>query len=186
MAGFKAAVRYAKGLFTFAKENANATEVYNEMKGLAKSLKENRELIVFLGSPVIENKKKVAISKEIFKGFSATTVSFINLLIKHGRGNLLGLVAERYVDLYNIDNNIKTAEITSAVALDKKSLDLILANAGIEFDQDTQIDLKTKVDESLIGGFILRVGDQQVDASIKHKLNQFKNQFDNDDYVVKF
>ncbi|MDH0658359.1 MULTISPECIES: ATP synthase F1 subunit delta [Empedobacter] len=177
MAGFRAAQRYAKSLMQFANETNQADVVYAEMNDVCKIIKESDDLKSFLNSPIIEASKKEVVLKEIFKSFSKTTNTFISLVVKQGRENILSKIADQFIANYNLANNIVTAEITSAVQLDQKTIDNIVAKAKQTLAAGSQVNVVNKIDVSLIGGFILKIGNTQIDSSIKTKLATLKKDF---------
>ena len=186
MAGFRAANRYAKGLMQFALE-ANQTDlVYAEMNEVVKIIKGSDDLRVFLNSPILDAKTKEAILSQIFAGFSKTSQTFISLVVRQGRENILSKIAEQYITIYDIMNNVVTAEITSAVELDQPTIDKIVAKAKEGLDTNAQVKVINKIDASLIGGFVLKVGNTQIDSSIKTKLASLKKEFLNNDYIPKY
>lgn len=177
MAGFRAAQRYAKSLMQFASETSQADVVYAEMNDISKIIKENEDLRNFLNSPIIDASKKEVVLKEILKSFSKTTITFISLVVKQGRENILSKIADQFIANYNLANNIVTAEITSAVQLDQKTIDKIVAKAKQTLAEGSQVNVVNKIDASLIGGFILKIGNTQIDSSIKTKLATLKKDF---------
>lgn len=185
MAGIRAAKRYAKGLMQFASESNQAQQIDQEMMDLKNAVESNRELAQFLNSPVLDAKKKNAAAKEIFKDFSKSTQNFIQLVINQGRGGILKDIAVQYHDLYNHLNNIRTAEVVSAVELDGSTVQQIVDHAKNTIGSGYSFEIQNKIDPSLIGGFILRVGDKQVDASVKSKLTRLKKDFDKNEYIPK-
>ena len=186
MAGFRAANRYAKGLMQFALE-ANQTDlVYAEMNEVVKIIKGSDDLRVFLNSPILDAKTKEATLSQIFAGFSKTSQTFISLVVRQGRENILSKIAEQYITIYDIMNNVVTAEITSAVELDQPTIDKIVAKAKEGLDTNAQVKVINKIDASLIGGFVLKVGNTQIDSSIKTKLASLKKEFLNNDYIPKY
>lgn len=186
MAGFRAAKRYAKGLMQFATEINQAPQINQEMIDLKNALNNNRELVQFLNSPVLDAKRKNAIAKEIFKDFSQPTQNFIQLVITHGRGNSLKEIAVQFSDLYNKLNNIRKAEVVSAVQLDDSMVQQIVDQAKQTMGSEYSYEIENRVDPNLIGGFVLRVGDKQVDSSVRSKLNRLKQEFDKNEYIPKF
>ena len=186
MAGFRAANRYAKGLMQFALE-ANQTDlVYAEMNEVVKIIKGSDDLRVFLNSPILDAKTKEATLAQIFASFSKTSQTFISLVVRQGRENILSKIAEQYNAIYDIMNNVVTAEITSAVELDQPTIDKIVAKAKEGLDANAQVKVVRKIDASLIGGFVLKVGNTQIDSSIKTRLASLKKQFSNNDYIPKY
>ncbi len=186
MAGFRAAHRYAKGLMEFANEANQTDVVYAEMNDVSKIIKENDDLRIFLNSPVIDAKKKEAVLNEIFKSLSKTSQTFISLVVRHGRENILSKIADQFIALYDQANNIVTAVITSAVQLDQNTIDTIVSKAKQTLAANSQVKVENKVDASLIGGFVLKIGNNQVDSSIKTKLATLKKDFSKNEYIPKF
>lgn len=185
MAGIRAAKRYAQGLIQFANESNQAEKVNQEMIDLKKSIEGSRELSVFLASPILDTKKKNIIGAELFKDFSQVTKNFIQLVINQGRGDILGQITEQYTHLYNRQNNISVAEIISAVELDEAMIQEIVSSAKNTLGSDNTFEIDSKVDPDLLGGFILRVGDKQIDSSVRSKLNRLKKEFDKNEYIPK-
>lgn len=186
MAGFRAAKRYAKGLMQFATETNQAQQINQEMTDLKNAVSNSRELMNFLNSPVLDSKRKNAVAKEIFKDFSQPSRNFIQLVINQGRGGILKEIAVQFNDLYNKLNNIHKAEVVSAVQLDDAMVQEIVDQARQVMGPDYAYEVENKVDPNLIGGFILRVGDKQVDSSVRSKLVRLKKEFDKNEYIPKF
>ncbi|MBV7440192.1 ATP synthase F1 subunit delta [Weeksellaceae bacterium TAE3-ERU29] len=178
MANYRVAKRYAKAFMEVLPAERQEV-VIGEMRDIIKSLKANKNLRAFLGSPIISEEKKLSISKDIFKAFSNETQNLIMLLIKNGRSENLKEVANSVIEQYRTLNGIKKAIITSATPLTEEQLNDIVQevtrNLAIE---SKKIEVEQKIDESLIGGFILRVDDKQFDTSIKTRLNKIKQEFD--------
>lgn len=186
MAGFRAAKRYAKGLMQFAAEINQASQINQEMVDLKNALNDSRELTQFLNSPVLDAKRKNVIAKEIFKDFSQPTQNFIQLVINQGRGSGLKDIAIQFNELFNKLNNIRKAEVVSAVKLDDSMVQQIVDQAKQTMGAEYSYEIENRVDPNLIGGFILRVGDKQVDSSVRSKLNRLKQEFDKNEYIPKF
>lgn len=186
MAGFRAAKRYAKGLMQFAVETNQADKINQEMTDLKNAMENSRELAQFLNSPVLDAKKKNVIAKEIFKEFSQTTQNFIYLVINQGRGGFLKEIAIQYHDLYNKLNNIRKADVVSAIQLDDAMVQQIVDQAKQTMGAGYSYEIENKVDPNVIGGFILRVGDKQIDSSVRSKLTRLKKEFDKNEYIPKF
>lgn len=186
MAGIRAAKRYAKGLMQFAVETSQADRLNQEMIDLKNSIQESRELSSFLASPVLDAKRKVAISKELFKDFSVVSKNFIELVINQGRGDILRDIAIQFSEQYNKNHNITTAEFISAIPFDTEMVNNIVMEAKQKLGDTSTINIETKVNPELIGGFVLRMGDKQIDSSIKSKLNRLKKDFEKNDYITKF
>lgn len=185
MAGFKAATRYAKGLMQFATEVGQADQINQEMIEIKNAIESNRELAQFLGSPLLDSKRKNIVAKEIFKDFSPATQNFISLVINHRREKGLKEIATHFNHLYNLKNNRRTAEVYTATQLDDSLIQQIVEKSKATLGANYSYVIENKVDPSLIGGYILRVGDKQIDASIKSKLDRLKQEFDKNEYIPK-
>ena len=107
-------------------------------------------------------------------------------VVRHGRENILSKIADQFISLYDLANNIVTAEITSAVQLDQNTIDNIVAKAKQTLAANSQVKVENKIDASLIGGFVLKIGNNQVDSSIKTKLATLKKDFSKNEYIPKF
>lgn len=186
MAGFRAAKRYAKGLMDFGNETNQAELLNQEMTDLKNSIGASRELSSFLASPALDPKRKVAVAKELFKDFSKVSRNFIELVISQGRGNILKEIAEQYNEQFNKLHNITIAEFVSAVELDTEIINRIVNETKQKLGDNSTINIQTNIDSELIGGFVLRMGDKQIDSSLRSKLNRLKKDFERNEYIVKF
>lgn len=172
MAGLKVAGRYAQSLVELANEMQNTDAVLKDMELLLATTNENKDFHVFLNSPLIKADKKNSIFDKLFGGFQEVTIKFIHLLTKNKREMILPVIAEEFIAKLNEIRGIVPITLTSAVKLDEgvKATILEKLNKSIQ----GSIELTEKVDESLIGGFVVRMGDTRIDASIAHQLNEMK------------
>ena len=178
MANYRVAKRYAKAFMEILPEQKQE-KALDEMKNIVKSLKEIKSLRAFLNSPIISEEKKLGIAKEVFKSFSKETQNLIALLIQNGRSENLKEVANSVIQEYRTRHGIKKAIITSADKLSEEQLTAIIQKIKSDLAIDTnKIEVEQRIDESLIGGFILRIDDTQFDTSIKTRLNKIKQEFD--------
>ena len=184
MVGTRAALRYAKATLNLAKEKGFAKEVNDDMILIQSTIEENHDLEVMLKSPIIKSKAKKSVLTEIFgKKVNGITLGLLNLLIENKRPALLILVAKEYIVIYDFLKGIEVAEVTSAVPLTKDLEKAILAR--VEEALGKQITLNNVVDPSIIGGFVLRVGDKQYDSSVSYRLKDLLSQFEDNQYVSK-
>ncbi|WGF93586.1 ATP synthase F1 subunit delta [Aequorivita marisscotiae] len=172
----RAAIRYAKAILQKANENNTEAVVFGDMQSVYTTLEDSRELRAVLQSPVIKaNDKKEALLK-IFKKQSEATHSLINILIANKRASLLGSVAKSYVDIYNTQQGVKTATVITAVPLTSEMETKVLAKVK-ELTGSDKVTLNHQIDSEIIGGFILRMGDTQYNASIANQLGNLKREF---------
>jgi F-type H+-transporting ATPase subunit delta len=184
MKGTRAALRYAKAVLNLAKDSKKETEVNNSMQLIAKTLSDSEELALVLNSPVIKADVKITTLNAIFsESIDQITLGAIKLLGENKRLPLLAMVAKQYTILFDHDKLIDVARVTTAVpltaALNKKVLAKIKELTGHEAT------VENVVDADILGGFILRVGDIQYDASISNNFNELKRQFDHSHFVAK-
>ncbi|MES2681813.1 MAG: ATP synthase F1 subunit delta [Bacteroidota bacterium] len=170
-----AATRYAKALMDLALESNQLDKVRSDMKTVEKLCKENREFNLFLKSPVIKTDKKLQVLKSIFEGkITPLTLSFLNLVATKHREAYVKEIAAAFDEQYKENKNIFTAVVTSARGLDdtskKKVLDLIKSQMNGE------VELVEKIDAATIGGFILKIGDRQIDRTVSRQLSNLKKE----------
>ena len=172
----KVAKRYAQGLLNFTQESGNTDSVFTEMGDILKTIEKSKELQSFFASPIIDVKKKVSIALEIFKDFSPVTKSMLQLIIKQGRESQMQNIAQEYINKVEDINGVQRITITSASALSSENINNILKSSEL-VNHDNKFDVKSIINPEILGGYILRVGDQQVDASVKSKLSKLKKEF---------
>ncbi|WP_262147880.1 ATP synthase F1 subunit delta [Chryseobacterium foetidum] len=172
----KVAKRYAQGLLNFTNESGQTATVFSEMKDVKKLMSESEDLNKFFKTPYIDAKKKVEVAKEIFKGLSPVSQNLITLVIKHGRENHLKNIAQEFINKVEDINGVQRVTLTTATQLSKDNLDEILKSSNL-VKPNSNFDINVIVKPEILGGYILRVGDQQVDASVKSKLNNIKKDF---------
>jgi F-type H+-transporting ATPase subunit delta len=156
-----------------ASETGKLEKVREDMKTVLRLVGENRELRLFLKSPVIKADKKEKVLAEIFRdNLSKLTLQFITLLARKNREGILYEIAQSFDEQYKKDKNIFTAVVTSAAGLDKTTRNRMLEL--IENQMKGEVELLEKVDPSLIGGFVIRIGDRQIDRTVAKQLSKLK------------
>ncbi|GAA4446450.1 ATP synthase F1 subunit delta [Ravibacter arvi] len=167
------ASRYAKSLIELAKEKNVVDEVYQDMVLFSKTADESPLLMKVLGSPIVRHEKKLGILKGLFQDkVNPVSFSIFNIITRKNREAILDAIADEFVKQYDLYKGIQKATVVSSTSLTpevrKQFIDSLTASTG------KTIQLEEKVDESLVGGYILRLGDRQVDASLKSQLNALK------------
>ena len=170
------ALRYAKALIDLAQEQNALEKVKDDMGLFLKTLKANSELNAVLSNPIVSHSKKVSILAEVFGNkVDKLTILFFNIMVNKGRGEVLYTTAHEFISLYDVKNHITNARVVTATPLSaenkQKMLDEVQKAVG------GTVKLADKVDPSLIGGFVLTVGDRQVDTSISTSLKKMKKEF---------
>lgn len=174
----RAAIRYAKAVLDLSKDTSTTDAVLSDMKDISATLAGSKDLRIALQSPVIKAEHKRAVLKEVFKAASKVTTGLIDILIDNKRVQILANVATSFVDLYNKSQGVQLATVTTAVALSPEIEAKVLSKVS-ELTGSTDVRLTNTIDESIIGGFILRVGDTQYNASIGSQLGKLKREFSN-------
>lgn len=172
----KVAKRYAQGLLNFTQESGNTDAVFGEMGDIVNTISKSKELQNFFASPIIDSKKKVNIAMEVFKDFSPVTKSLIQLIIKQGRESQIQMIAQEFLNKVDQMNGVQRITLTSASQLTSENIDKILQSSHL-VNHANKFDVKSIINPEILGGYVLRVGDQQVDASVRSKLNKLKKEF---------
>ncbi|MES2512535.1 MAG: ATP synthase F1 subunit delta [Bacteroidota bacterium] len=172
------ASRYAKSLIDLAVEKGQLEAVYADMRQVQSVCEESREFINFLNSPIIKADKKISTIKAIFDGkLNPITSGFLSIVASKRREGVIPEMANSFIEQYRSHKNILTAVVTSANGLDaatkQKALDLVKAQLSGE------VELVEKVNPNIIGGFILKIGDKQLDKSVARQLSNLKKELTN-------
>ena len=175
MAGTRAAIRYAKAVLSLASDQKSADAVNSDMKLIVSTIADNKDLNEALQSPVIPSSVKKSVLLEVFKNSNKTTLNLIDTLISNNRIDILGDVALKYSQLLDESKGIELATVTTAVALTGDLEKKVLAKAKELTGKNVEV--KSIIDESILGGFILRIGDLQYNASVANQLNKLKREF---------
>jgi len=172
------AKRYAKAVVELAQEKNELDRVKADMEAFIEISKSNRDFELMLNSPVVPQDKKAAVLEAIFKGkVSEVSDNLFELLANKKREAYLTLIAEEFLVQYNIINNIQVATLFTAVEVSdsvKNAAKELVAKAT-----GKTVVLEQEIKEDLIGGYVLRVEDVQLDASVKSQLNKLSIKFKN-------
>jgi F-type H+-transporting ATPase subunit delta len=184
MKGIRIASRYAKSLLQLAIEKGQVDAAYSDMKFVHATIQSSRELQLLLANPVVKPDTKATIITKIFGSqVQELAGGFMKLLIAKGRESLLMEVAASFVNQVKLHKNITTVDVVSAVALDENTRAKLIALAN-KMANGT-VELHERVDANIIGGFVLRVGDQQVDASVSSEIRDLRRQFEKNLFVAE-
>jgi len=187
MSAERLSYRYAKSILDLAKEQNAVDAVYTDFQSFKQNLSESSELASFLKSPIINPSKKAKALEALYKGkMNDLTYSFLDLVVKKRREVYLPEIANAFIGLYNDEKGIISAKVTTAVVISEQLIEkiknMVKANTGAKI-----VELSTKVDASLIGGFILQYGDNLYDSSIAHKLELLqKENFTKNKYLKEY
>jgi ATP synthase F1 delta subunit len=165
---------YSRSLFDVAKEHDKLDEIREELSEFADALDAERKLQIFLFSPYFSTEeKKEGLAKSV-TGADETLMNFLELLLEKHRMPAIFRIRRQYDELWQEENKLLPVQITSAIELDKKTVDRIGKEIGEQTDR--RIELTSEVDPDILGGIVLRVGNSILDASIRNRLEQLRKQ----------
>jgi F-type H+-transporting ATPase subunit delta len=176
MASTRAAIRYAQAILDLANSKGVAEAVSNDMKSIASTIGSNVELSTFIQSPTKVEVKESALL-EVFANVNGVTKGLFHLLFENKRFEILEAIALEYNKLFDESNGVEVAKVTTAIPMDAALEAKVLAK--IATLSDKKITIENIVDPSIIGGFILRIGDQQYNASVANRLQVLKRELSN-------
>ncbi len=186
MADIRAASRYVKALLDLAVEKKVLDAVHSDMLMFSSVCESNHDFVLMLNSPIIKHDKKREILQALFKGkVNALTLSIFDIITRKNREPLLPSIAKEFHNAYNKFTDVSKATITTTVKLDP-ALKAEFEKMALTLTERHHIELIEKVDKDMIGGFMLKVGDKQIDASIKSKLKSLKVKFSQNPYIKEF
>lgn len=185
MSEHRIASRYAKSLLDLADEQGALEEVNKDMQMFSKLADENRDFVLMLKSPVVAHDKKLAILNKVFTGkVHKLTIAIFQILTKKHREAYLPAIAVEFHHQYNVRKGIEEATVTTTFPIDaalRKEFEGIVAKIS-----GKKVELTEEIDDSLIGGFVLKIGDRQIDDSLSSKLSALKLKFSQNPYVKEF
>jgi ATP synthase F1 delta subunit len=168
----EAARVYAEALFDVAKEKGKLDAVSDELAQFADALDSDRELQVFFFSPYFSSAEKADGLKRAISGADAEFINFLELLIEKQRMPEIFRIRRRFEEMWKKENRRIDVTVTSAVELDPS----VVGKIGEEIERQTgkKVELASRVDEEILGGVVLQVGNMVLDASIRSRLEKLR------------
>lgn len=176
MSAYRVARRYAEAALELAEEQKQGERLAVDLDVVWKVMKESREFIALLKSPVISKDKKRALLAEIFRSkLSGFTFNFLNLIVDKGREDVLDDIIKEYYKLRDDRLGIVTLDVRAANDLTKDQQQTIVKR----FEGITQKKIRVafSIDKQLKGGFVARVGDTVYDGSVRRQLELLRERF---------
>ncbi len=178
------ASRYAKTLVDLSIQADKLERILEDVESFNLMTDESKDFYNFLKTPIIHKDKKQKIIKNLFeKKYDDLTMQFLLLLIAKHREMYLPEIADEFILQYKALKHITTVRVTSAVEMTEATLKKIEATLKKGELADETIEFETKIDPSLIGGLIIEFKDRVYDASISHRLDNYKKDFGENLYV---
>ena len=169
----KSSGRYAQALFNIAQEKSIEDVILNNCQEVLKMFNENITFVDFVKNPTIAKSAKIKLFNSVFAGSHSIMLDFLMLVVKKGRESELSNMAWKYIELYNAKKGVVVLEIVSAKPLDRD----LKINLKKKINLSGGVKIKETIDKSIIGGFIIKMGDSQYDASVRKQLNSVKRVF---------
>ena len=174
--------RYANSILVLAQERGQVERVREDFQIIQRVCRSNPDFVNMLESPLIKSDKKQSILDLIFKDqFCDITSNLIEIIVRKKREAHLDDIANRYLFQYDKLHNITRGELRSAYPMTETQVAAV--KQLVEREMNTSFEIVQVIDDSLIGGFVLNIGDKQYDASISARLRALKFEFDSNPYV---
>ncbi|WP_340111754.1 ATP synthase F1 subunit delta [Maribellus mangrovi] len=166
-------VRYAKAFFSTAKEKKLLDNLKKDIGAVLEVCKTSGDFILLLESPIVKTSKKAALIKEIFKGnIDKPTLNFLVLIVQNKREEYIPGICRNFLDLTRKDQNIKSAVLTTASEISESTIQKIKELLGKELK--AEVELSAQIKPEILGGLVLRLDDNQYDASVATQLKKVK------------
>jgi F-type H+-transporting ATPase subunit delta len=163
---------YAEALFEAGKDKDNLDALQSQLGQFSDAVDGNRDLQVFLFSPYLSSQEKKRGLERAISGAEPELTNFLELLIEKGRMPEVFRIRRELDELWKHENKRIDATVTSAVELDPA----VVGQIGTEVERQTgeKVELSSRVDESILGGIVLQVGNMVLDASIRSRLEKLR------------
>ncbi len=167
---------YAKSIIELAQSQQVLEQVKADMENFSQTVRSSRELALMLRNPIINNFKKESAIKAIFSAhFHTLTIRFFELVIRKNRSYILQETAAEFLKLYNSLMGIQVATLVTAAEISDNLKGRFLEIVK-KISQKPRVELIHRIDPAIIGGFILKVGDRQIDDSITSQLRKLRTE----------
>ena len=167
--------RYAEALFQLSEEENITKEIYNELHDVVEVIKNNKELDNVLKSPLVAKNEKTQLIEALFNNkINNDLKNFLKILVEMGRISSLKSIELTFKELLNDKHNIIEGTVISAIALTEKQVKELEEKLSKKYNKN--VTLENEVDQSILGGVLVRLGNTQIDGSVKTRLNNIKDQ----------
>jgi F-type H+-transporting ATPase subunit delta len=165
---------YARSLFQVAQEQGKLDVVREELGQVSETLESNHDMRLFFFSPYFSTEEKREGLRQTIEGADPVTMNLLDVLVENHRLPLVPRIRREYERLWRDANDLLPVTVTSAVELD----DAVVTRISEEIGRQTgrKVELTRTVDPSIVGGFIVRVGNSILDSSIKNRLENLRKQ----------
>lgn len=167
--------RYAEALFQIGEEEELTDMLYQELSEIVNLIKVNQDLFSILKSPVISKKEKISLIDNIFEDkININIKNFLKILIEQDRISFISDISDSYKELLNEKNNILEGFVISAIPMKKEEIKELEEKLSEKYNKN--VTLENKVDKSILGGVLVRLGNEEIDGTVKTRLDKMKEQ----------
>ena len=167
--------RYAEALFQLSEEENITKEIYNELHSVLNIIKSNKDLDNVLKSPLVAKAEKVQLIETLFNNkINNNLKNFLKILVEKGRISSLKSIELTFKQLLNEKNNIIEGTVISAIPLTDEKVKELEEKLSKKYNKN--VTLENKVDKTILGGVLVRLGNTQIDGSVKTRLDNIKDQ----------
>ncbi len=168
--------RYAKAIYALAEENKSIEKTYEELNSLMEIYQFDKEFKNFIDHPLVKRSEKREFVAKLFSDkFEEETLNILEYLVEKNRLSYIKFIVSEYLKIYYTKNSIVEAEATFAIEPNNEQVKKLLVK--LEKRTNKKVKLKTKVDKSILGGIVIRIEDEIIDASVKRELEAFRNNY---------
>lgn len=169
------ASRYAEALFQVGEESNSTEKLYNELKAVVDIIKGNPEFSNILKSPIVSKEDKKTLLSNIFGAqIDKEMLNFMKILADKDRLSLVASIQEAFKALLNKKNNILEGIAITAVPMKEDEVKALQTKLSTKYNKT--VILKNEVDESILGGVLVRLGNEEIDGTVKNRLDKMKEQ----------
>jgi|694.fasta_scaffold117479_2 F-type H+-transporting ATPase subunit delta len=185
MAAPRVSIRYAKSLIGLASERGVLVEVERDVRSILTAIEGSRELELMLASPVIKTDTKENVITRVFGAHLDTlTLAFLRILLTKGREPLVRPICEATLRLLREMKGVHAATIRTAQPLEPRVRERLVQRLNAQYAGG--VELTEVVDSEVLGGFVLRVDDRMLDASVKRQLTLIRRELTENEYEPEF
>lgn len=167
---------YGEAIFELAVSEDRVDELTEEIQGVLKVLEENPKFSDIMKHPKITKEEKLQVIETVFKGrVSDELTGFIRLIVEKGRYGNLREIMQYFLDEVKKQKGIGVAYVSSALPLREEQRKQVEAKL-LSTTNFREMEMHYQVEESLIGGMVIRIGDKVADSSIRTKLTHLEQQ----------
>ncbi|MEG1284382.1 MAG: F0F1 ATP synthase subunit delta [Romboutsia sp.] len=169
------ASRYAEALFQVGEETNSTTNLYEELNAVVDTLKSNKDFYGVLKSPLVGKTDKKSLIEKVFANqISASLSNFLKIIIDKDRVSAIEAVEKSYKELLNEKNNIVEGIAITAISISEEELKNLEAKLSSKYNKN--VTLQNEVDQSILGGVLVRLGNEEIDGTVKSRLAKMKDQ----------